>query len=1493
MRRNTRCPQPPRPEVLAPRRGNSIVLVMGILVLLVIIATAFITRTHAGRVTSSVMVRTMLRDDNARAMAEMLAQEISMALFPRPVDPNDPEVFAGRVADSNYPRLSPRRNPIRYGVDQDNDGPDGVPFSGDDDGNPDHPYAFAPYTVVAFTNWPDPIAIDPSTHNWPRNPGGVVGQNILALSGVGGEGNPIGNPGFGDARWLADIEPLRWVSPGLDGILGTPDDFEAFSHWRHMTNIAHANNGFRIVVGIHDVGDLNGDGLGQLVTGLADPVEQWLAVKPLEALIDLTPIFNRVTGNAVFRNSDDFGTRWLNWFSLGGLNYAQTYLDPTLVPPNFYDLGDLDGNGVAFDHLAGDLPQDEFVAGSARHAVSSILADTDGDGFTDSFWYLAPTMTERGIRQIVAVRIIDNSAMLNANVATRFVINDVLFGIESKTRGATPADLALVGENNTDPFTVPSDTWNVGFFDNHANWEGNPPPPDGDGSIFFPGFLGSADAPDSPYGTSVVRYRDVRWGNDGKRDFLSEIGVDGNPIFFGNPELERADGRLTYWRLAGLRPFSATGGLTPFTLADELALRMFHGQNYPWIISRFERAVNTTSNDNAFLRSSIGREESSEYLDQCSNRELLFDSRRKLTLFNGARNDQMPPWLWLFASPNADNNDDLVIDGLDFDLWLDGARKFDLRLPPVDLDNDGVVVDDFDGDGDLELDPDDVRLLGENLRDRLERALVDITDESYYGSGGANLIRTHRLAASLAANILAYRDLHDPNDDARLAEAVAVVGVEGPDIEPLFPRFLGLERQPFLLEAFIGHVHASAPIPQIPGDDPPPPQYFGHPGNYVNDSHEQSTIVVVQIANPFDEPVDLSRYKLRVFGQMIDLTGIPDLPLLPAASEKNPATAIFYAIDEAFEHDSLGLITDFRAKWRDFLDIEPGDHPTGPAGTIFKDVTTLLSTAREDYVSLPAGQNAIELLRIDTSLPMPHDVVIDRFDYDASHSLHGRFRDAVADLVEPPDPFQNPFANPPLLAGVRIGTDHYWVTWARVTRAWGRDIDNSGTITADEKAPRYVFAHQRVSAADTQFIGDANDGDSGPDDSCGYCGDSYSNDDAPDLPWFEKPTLFAMNDAVTTGYPDKGVYYFSNSLQMLQKDRDFEQVGELLNVWLFGHELGFDVAGDYQQTTKTFSEYMADSSMAGTGPRVNRLRVRPTGTTSPIIGKGDPMNLLDPLHAVPALPAGLRVLDAFVCDDRGVNGTMGVDEFLNANGFTGKITPGLINVNTAPPEVLRSAPHMTRLVHEIGSPSFNPFVRVPEAIVQYRERFGDPMVNTDLLPAYGDRGDNTFIKDLRGERGIASIGEIGLLNRLADGFPPLEPDPDLYKRSFRADFAGLDPFGFDFAGQPIESTQISTDVNDVFDPNLPGDAPDDVAKDVEELNLLFAGMSNMLTTRSDVFTVYFRVRSFIQNPTTGVWDATNPEFIVDDSRYVMLVDRSEVNHPNDKPKILYLEKLPK
>ena len=81
---------------------------------------------------------------------------------------------------------------------------------------------------------------------------------------------------------------------------------------------------------------------------------------------------------------------------------------------------------------------------------------------------------------------------------------------------------------------------------------------------------------------------------------------------------------------------------------------------------------------------------------------------------------------------------------------------------------------------------------------------------------------------------------------------------------------------------------------------------------------------------------------------------------------------------------------------------------------------------------------------------------------------------------------------------------------------------------------------------------------------------------------------------------------------------------------------------------------------------------------------------------------------------------------------------------------------------------------------------------------------------------------------------------------------------------------------------------DSVSGDMEDANLLVAAASNVVSTRSDTFTVHFRVRSFKQNPQTLVWDATDPEFIVGESRYVMIVDRSDVDRPGDEPRILML-----
>ena len=1526
-----------------PCRGNTLILVVGILVLLVIIATSYITRTHAGRITGLAVQRAERRDDNARLIADMLAQEIAEALFVRPLNFNalDP-------LNSNEPRLAAMpfdadgngvidldEVPQRYGVDPIDlrDNLTGMLVPGGD-GLPDYPFNIAPYHVVAFTNYPDAMG----SSLWPDGPGNPNGGS----TSLDAEGNPIGNPGFADTRWLRDVEPLRWDTQA-DGIL------DAFSHWRHLANIARPNNGWRICRDIGDVTDVGGT--GGLVVDLSIPVEQWLPVMPSLFL------FNAFSGNAILDFDPDssgvpFYDLWVGW--LGG-NYANAYVDPSLIPPNFYRLSDLDGNGTLHDWFSsGEIPQDrpesEFIRGTARHSISRILADTDGDGYTDSFWFLAPTPIEGGIRQIVALSIIDNSALLNANVATRFVRANPSSAALPRTAtiGATPSDVALVADNNTDPFADPSDTWNVGFFDNHANWEGNPPPPDGDGASFFPGFVGDTDAFDSPYGNSVVRYFSTRWDGDGERDFLSEIGVD-------PADLVIAADRLSYWQLSGSRPFSATAGLTPFTLADELELRMYHGQNYPWILSRFERAVNTISSQNAFLHSTNDqvtgqvRRESSEYLDQLTNRELVFDSRRKLTLFNGARNDLMPPWLWwrwelptiigsVAAAPNflAQARTKLDLREPDDISLLDGERSFAERLAPSLL----LALTDGDDNGGF-------AYFGE---------YTSFTDDK--------LEDVRRLAAAYAANILAWRDqdARAPLVDDPATPRIEIGPTPLPEMSTLVPenrdrRFLGMERQPFLLEAFIGHVYETYEIP--PGL---PPGWTNSGDRIILEDDDggtslQSTVVVVQIANPYDQPIvlhdpsnpDLPRYEIELFGQApISLQAIaealgPAFYQLPPAREDLPSTMILYSIDP-----TLGIEANFAGKWQDFLDIQSVDHPNGTILVDLKNDPLLLAagvgawdTTRGTYDN-NGVEDAIRLVRrYDPQGADPTPVVIDRIDAPGSPDFLKQVQrldepasnkpPTYADLNVPPVP-------PPLPNFHPTGGWHppdqsrtHWVQWVRISRAWGNDVNGDAFSNPSERNPRYVYAwtKQTTALADNANLdprpnyGDrifgggsalgisfsvANDPDREPADAgmpwmtLDHTPAWGAADGSDDLP--RKPTFFALNhssDAAFPGwsYPDKGYYpvELNFPMQMLQKDDDFEQVGELLNVWLFGHELDYSL-DLYVETRQTFSEFMFEETGASVShanaqiaARANRLRIAPTNLTidgnsvnvSLVIGVGDEMNVSDPLHAYPALPAGLRVLDAFVCDGPGVNlgfSTSAGKDLLNAAGFSGRATTGSINVNTAPPEVLRTLPHMSRLVHEINSPSNNPFVRLPESIVQYRERFGGSSAGIPGAPDYSSRDD--LATDLRPDRGIASIGELMLLTRPGSSSGLLQPT-----ESWRADFAAEDPYG------DGDSTRISTDVQGVFTSTLMPDDPDEVARDVEEANLLFAGISNLITTRSDMFTVYFKIRSFRQNPTTGFWDATDPEYIVDDTRYVMLVDRSTVNRPTDKPKILYLERLPK
>ncbi|MHC4794872.1 MAG: hypothetical protein ACYTDE_11305, partial [Planctomycetota bacterium] len=75
------------------RRGNTLVLVTAILVLLVIIATAYITRAQGGRVIAAAQRKAIDREDRSQLAVGVVANEIASNLFPKLVDQgNDPAV---------------------------------------------------------------------------------------------------------------------------------------------------------------------------------------------------------------------------------------------------------------------------------------------------------------------------------------------------------------------------------------------------------------------------------------------------------------------------------------------------------------------------------------------------------------------------------------------------------------------------------------------------------------------------------------------------------------------------------------------------------------------------------------------------------------------------------------------------------------------------------------------------------------------------------------------------------------------------------------------------------------------------------------------------------------------------------------------------------------------------------------------------------------------------------------------------------------------------------------------------------------------------------------------------------------------------------------------------------------------------------------------------------------------------------------------------------
>ena len=206
-------------------------------------------------------------------------------------------------------------------------------------------------------------------------------------------------------------------------------------------------------------------------------------------------------------NRIQYEEQWARWSSPFTAFDRGLYFSP---PANLFDLNDLDADG--FKNEPGERPIDRFVGlrqvanpngqgtvlipddanqpdGSIAWNISRYLDDSDGDGWTDSFWFLAPGVRD-GVRNIVSVSITDNGGRLDLSTATRyapgFVTAPTTFAdaanqlAESGTTGFTPADLSLVSGFNANSGNALGQRQQepearVGFFDAPVHREGASP----------------------------------------------------------------------------------------------------------------------------------------------------------------------------------------------------------------------------------------------------------------------------------------------------------------------------------------------------------------------------------------------------------------------------------------------------------------------------------------------------------------------------------------------------------------------------------------------------------------------------------------------------------------------------------------------------------------------------------------------------------------------------------------------------------------------------------------------------------------------------------------------------------------------------------------------------------------------------------------------------------------------------------------------------------
>ncbi len=461
-----------------------------------------------------------------------------------------------------------------------------------------------------------------------------------------------------------------------------------------------------------------------------------------------------------------------------------------------------------------DLPYKTTAALSAAEALQ--MVDTDGDGVVDSRYMLLKTPQSDDLLWAYAVRIVDNSGMLNLNtIANSYGASSAL----DVPTGQTPSDICLYYPMSAADGVV--GTWGAGYAFTPTN--------------FLP--------------TTT----------QGATNWLAFYNAKGVAAVPNTPAT-----RLTYWQnFAGkqnqafhIYPNSGTlAGATPVGFADEVELRLKAGTNLSarsFLENTLDNSgvTSPSKNDSGMFRSTFP--ETNTIVPTTAQLLLRnrLDARRLFTAFNGTHAVSVP------ATLLSEYGGSVPTSREPMPAWLSEINS-NITVPanPAGIIT-GVPWFKLNPNNDS---PNRLAYLFENLLTQntylYARYSVTGTSTDYPAAVdtanmlAANLARYRLTNAGISYNV-GDSQTYDPTQ----AQVVSSGGIT----------YYGLAPQPFFTAIAYGEVYKE------PGDD--------GKLNSASDIPSATTapvkkLIAVELRNPWPVPIDLSQFALKYNGATINLVG--------------------------------------------------------------------------------------------------------------------------------------------------------------------------------------------------------------------------------------------------------------------------------------------------------------------------------------------------------------------------------------------------------------------------------------------------------------------------------------------------------------------------------------------------------------------------------------------------------------------------------------------